>query len=138
VHQHVLPTEPQEDAALLPPGAGLALIGSAMMIVGAFGPWIGGRFFGAMAGIDLGGDGWLVLGASLLALVSLLLPQASPLFRGTWVVAFAAGAGYVCWAHYNEAHADGVEVVWGLELAGIGCVLLGFAGLQLVLTRSRS
>ena len=125
-----------EDAATLPAGAGLALIGTAMMIVGAFGPWIGGKFFGATTGIDLGGDGWLVLGAALLALVSLFLPHASPAFRGAWMVLFAAGAAFVCWTHYTEAHVDGLEVVWGLELAGIGCALLAVAGLRLLLTRS--
>jgi hypothetical protein len=128
--------KPDETATTLPAGAGLALIGTAMMIVGAFGPWIGGRFFGATAGIDLGGDGWLVLGAAVLALVSLLLPLASPAFRGAWVVVFAAGAAFVCWTHYTEARVDGLEVVWGLELAGIGCALLVFAGLRLLLTRS--
>ena len=124
-----------ESATTLPAGAGLALIGTAMMIVGALGPWIGGRFLGATAGIDLGGDGWLVLGAAVLALVSLLLPFASPKFRGACVVLFAGGAAFVCWTHYTEARVDGLEVVWGLELAGIGCALLAFAGLRLLLTR---
>src|SRR4029450_6788804 len=53
--------EPDETATTLPAGAGLALIGTAMMIVGAFGPWIGGKVFGAPAAIELGGGGWLVL-----------------------------------------------------------------------------
>jgi hypothetical protein len=136
VRDVLVTTEPDEAVATLPPGAGVALIGSAMMVVGAFGPWIGGRFFGATAGIDLGGDGWLVLAAAVLALVALLFPVASAAFRGAWVVAFASGAAFVCWTHYSEAHADGLEVVWGLELAGIGSALLVFAGLRLLLSRS--
>lgn len=129
-------TEPEEAVATLPAGAGVALIATAMMVVGAFGPWIGGRFLGSTTGTDLGGDGWLVLAAAALALVALLLPLANAAFRGAWVVALASGAAFVCWTHYSEARVDGLEVVWGLELAGIGSALLAFAGLRLLLTRS--
>jgi hypothetical protein len=135
VHELPATAEPTETAATFPAGAGLALLGAAMMIVGAFGPWIGGKFFGSTAGIDLGGDGWLVLGAAAFALLALLMPLAGPAVRGLSVVVAAAGAAFVCWTHYNEARADGLEVVWGLELAGIGCALLAFAGLRLLLNR---
>jgi len=136
VHDALAPAEPEHDVATLPPGAGLALIGAALMVVGAIGPWIGGRFLGGTAGIDLGGDGWLVVGAALFALVALLLPATSATFRGAWMIVSSAGGAFVCWTHYNEARADGLEVVWGLELAGIGCALLAIAGLRLLLNRS--
>jgi hypothetical protein len=135
VHELHVSAEPDESATTLPAGTGVALLAVAMMIVGAFGPWIGGRFFGS-TGIELGGDGWLVLGAATLALIPLLVPVANPTLTGAWVVTAAGGAAYVCWTHYTEARVDGLEVVWGLELAGIGCGLLAFAGLRLLISRS--
>jgi hypothetical protein len=45
-------------------------------------------------------------------------------------------AGYVCWTHYAEARADGSEVVWGLELAGIGCGLLALSAIRFLYHRS--
>jgi hypothetical protein len=135
VHELPATAEPTDTATTFPAGAGLALLGAAMMSIGAFGPWIGGKFFGSTAGIDLGGDGWLVLAAAALALMALLTPLVSSALRGACVVASAAGAAYVCWTHYSEAQVDGLEVVWGLELAGIGCALLAFAGLRLLLNR---
>jgi len=45
-------------------------------------------------------------------------------------------AGYVCWTHYAEARTDGSEVVWGLELAGIGCGLLALSSVRFLYGRS--
>ena len=128
--------EPERVVTTLPAGSGLALAGAAMMVIGAFGPWIGGRFFSSASGVELGGDGWLVLAAATLALVPVLLPVAGSAVRGGWVAALSLAAGYVCWTHYAQARADGVQVVWGLELAGVGCALLACAGLLLLLDRS--
>jgi hypothetical protein len=128
--------EPEHAAQGLPAGSGIALIGGAMMVAGAFGPWIGGKFFGAATGIELGGDGWLVFAAAALALVPVVLRVSGSAPRGAWVATLALVAAYVCWTHYTEARADGVQVVWGLELAGVGCALLAFAGLRLLLDRS--
>ena len=44
--------------------------------------------------------------------------------------AWRSFAGYVCWTHYTQARADGAQVVWGLELAGIGCGLLALSGVR--------
>jgi hypothetical protein len=131
-----LVSQPEHAAQGLPPGSGIALIGGVMMVVGAFGPWIGGKVFGLATGIELGGDGWLVFAAAALALVPVVLRIFGPAARGAWVATLALVAAYVCWTHYTEAHADGVQVVWGLELAGVGCALLAFAGLRLLLDRS--
>lgn len=128
--------EPDRLTATLPAGSGLALLGAAMMVTGAFGPWIGGRFFSATSGIELGGDGWLVLAAATLALVPVVLPVAGSTVKGGWVAALALVAGYVCWTHYAEARADGSEVVWGLELAGIGCGLLALSSIRFLYDRS--
>ena len=128
--------EPDRLTATLPAGSGLALLGAAMMVIGAFGPWIGGRFFSATSGIELGGDGWLVLAAATLALVPVVLPVAGSTVKGGWVAALAFVAAYVCWTHYAEARADGSEVVWGLELAGIGCGLLALSSVRFLYDRS--
>jgi hypothetical protein len=117
---------------LLPVGSGLALIGAVLMIVGATGPWIGGRFFHATSGIDLGGDGWLVVSAAILALVPLLLPLRRSAAKGFWVITLAVGAAYVCWIHYQQASTDGFSVVWGLEFSAIGAGVLGLGGFRLV------
>jgi hypothetical protein len=128
--------QPDRLTATLPAGSGLALLGAAMMVIGAFGPWIGGRFFSATSGIELGGDGWLVLAAATLALVPVVLPVAGSTVKGGWVAALAFVAGYVCWTHYAEARTDGSEVVWGLELAGIGCGLLALSSVRFLYDRS--
>jgi hypothetical protein len=117
---------------LFPVGSGLALIGAVLMIVGASGPWIGGKLFQATSGVDLGGDGWLVVAAASLALVPLLLPLRRSSAKGLWVLTLAVGAAYVCWIHYQQAGADGFQVVWGLELSAIGAGLLGLAGFRLL------
>lgn len=101
-----------------------------MMIVGACGPWVGDRLFGATSGVALGGDGWLVVVAASLAVAPLLVPLPRGNGRGLWTLALALGAVYVCWVHYRQADVDGVRVVWGLDLSAAGSGLLGFAGLR--------
>jgi hypothetical protein len=65
-------------------------------------------------------------------MLPLLLPLPPSSLKGIWVLLFAAVAGYVCWAHYEEAGVDGFRVVWGLELAAAGSALLALAGLRLL------
>jgi hypothetical protein len=116
-----------------PVGSGLAFVAAVMMIVGAWGPWISGTFFGSRDGVDLGGDGWLVFAAAALAVVPLALPLPRSALKGVWVAGFATVAAFVCWTHYLEAHTDGINVVWGLELSAVGSVLLVFAGLRVLM-----
>lgn len=103
-----------------------------MMVIGAYGPWISGHFLGATRGLELGGDGWLVVLCAGVALVPLVLPLPPSSLKGLWVMLFAAAAGYVCWTHYVEASVDGASVVWGLQFAGIGSAVLGVGGLRLL------
>lgn len=115
-----------------PLGSGPALIGAALMVSGSFGPWVSGQLRGATRGLDLGGDGWLVVACAGVALLPLMLPLPASSLKGVWVIVFAASAGFVCWTHYTEASADAVSVVWGLQIAGIGSGVLGAAGLRLL------
>jgi hypothetical protein len=117
---------------LFPVGTGLALVGGALMIVGACGPWIGREFFASTSGIALGGDGWLVVVCSVAALLPLLLPSPRSALKGFLAIVLALGAAYVCWIHYQEANVDGFKVVWGLELSAVGCGLLLLAGFRLL------
>jgi hypothetical protein len=105
------------------------------MAAGALAPWIGGRLFGATTGVDLGGDGWLVVAAAGLALLPLVLPLPPSGMKGVWALGLALGAAYVCWVHYTRAGIDGFEVVWGLEVSALGSLLLALAGLRLLLPR---
>lgn len=116
----------------LPVGTGLATVASAMMVVGACSPWIGARLFGSTTGVGLGGDGWLVVAAACLAVLSLLLPLPRCSAIGLWVVVLSIGAGYVCWIHVHQAGTDGFEIVWGLDLSAAGSALLAAAGLRLL------
>jgi hypothetical protein len=117
---------------LFPAGTGLALVGAALMIVGACGPWIGRELFASTSGIALGGDGWLVVVCASGALLPLVLPSPRSALKGFLAVALALGGGYVCWIHYQEANVDGFKVVWGLELSAAGCGLLLVAGFRLI------
>jgi hypothetical protein len=135
VRELSVPAERDNARTALPPGGGIALIGALMMVIGACAPWIGG-FFGATTGIDLGGDGWLVMAAAVLGLAPLVLRLVSPTLTGAWVVSFALVSAYVCWTHYLQAREDGLDVVWGLELSGIGSALLALGGLRVLLDRS--
>jgi len=115
-----------------PIGSGVAVWGAVLMVVGACGPWISGHLLGNTAGLALGGDGWLVIAAAGIALFPLFLPLPRSGLRGAWVLTFAAVSAYVCWAHYQEAGLDGLNVVWGLELAAAGSALLALGGIRLL------
>jgi hypothetical protein len=117
---------------VFPLGSGLALAGAAMMVIGAWGPWVGGRLFHATPGLDLGGDGWLVVSAAILAMLPLLVPLPHSSMKALWVICLGLGAAYVCLIHYREASVDGFDVVWGLELSAAGCGVLVAAGLRLL------
>ena len=119
-----------------PIGSGLTVVGAAMMIAGALGPWVGGRFFGGTHGVELGGDGWLVVAAAVCALVPLILPLPASALKGVWVIGLAIGGGFVCWTHFSQADVDGFNVDWGLQLAAVGCVVLGLSGLRLLVPRT--
>jgi len=127
---------PHRSPRSFPAGSGLALLGAALMIVGAWGPWVGGKLFGVTDGIDLRGDGWIVIGAAALAMLPLALPLPPSSVKGLWIVALAASAAYVCWIHYAQADVDGFEVVWGMELSALGSALLAVAGVRLLVRRA--
>lgn len=129
--------QPKDDLQRYPEGSGLAIGGALMMVVGAFGPWIGDKLFGTRAGLHLGGDGWLVVLAAVLAVVPLFFPLPRSRARGFWAIGWALAAGYVCLTHYQQADADGIKVAWGLQLASAGVIVALVGGIRLLMLRPR-
>lgn len=123
---------------LFPVGSGLAAIGAAMMILGAWGPWVSGHLLGGRSGLDLGGDGWLLVVAAAAAMLPLLLALPPTALKGLWVLAFAGAGGYVCAVHFGQAGSDGFRVSWGLDVAAAGAAILALGGLRLLVPRARA
>src|SRR5579859_7331935 len=116
----------QAGSRLAQPGWWIAA-GLALMVAGAVGPWA--RVLDAVTinGTDDGKDGWVVLGAAVVA-VLLLLVFAK--FRRRWLllVPFVAGliggatAGYDL--HDLGRFGSLAEVHWGIYLALVGSIVL--------------
>lgn len=125
-HPLVLP-----DPAAAPPWRprGIVLVGVTLMAGGAFGPWLAGKLAGGSAGVDLGGDGWLLVVAAGAAVIPVLLGFARGLV-GVWAMLMALAAGFVCLVHYQQAQVDGFRDGWGLYVAAAGCATLAFAGFR--------
>ena len=119
-----------------------AVASVAGMALGAFGPWA--TALGAsVSGIDGSNDGWIVLGAAVVALVALLSFAREP--GGgkilLCVLAAIAGAATTIYDRHNISSAINqggdlaralAHVGWGLNLAMIASVSLGIASLVLV------
>ena len=98
---------------------------AALMIVGAFGPWV--QALGqSVGGTDGSNDGWLVVAA---ALIGGLLFYATRSSRSAGVWALLGGIGGIAVALYDRSHLQNaidhggplaralVQVGWGLNLA---------------------
>ena len=106
------------------------------MVGGAFGPWLAGRLSGDAAGITLGGDGWILVGAAVFAVLPLLV-GAERSVAGFWALLNALLGGFVCLVHSDQARMDGFGNGWGLYVAAAGCGVLAIAGLQWMHASSR-
>jgi len=108
-----------------------------LMLVGAFGPWL--KAFGqSVSGTDGGNDGWLVVGA---AVVAGLLFFATRTTRGAGLLALIGGViGAAVTihdrSHVNHAIGSGgalaqalVQIGWGLNLAMVASISFAIAGL---------
>lgn len=114
----------------------LYFLGAAGMAAGAFGPWLAGKLSGDATGITLGGDGWLLVAAAVLA----LLPLLAGAERGgvaLWALLMATAGGLVLLVHNEQAHMDGFKNGWGLYVAAAGCAVLALAGVQWLRASSR-
>jgi hypothetical protein len=112
------------------------LIATVMMAVGAFGPWLAGRLSRDSAGVTLGGDGWILVLAALMALAPSILGISRGLV-GVWLLANAAVGGLVCLVHFHQAETDGFKYGWGLYLGTAGCAVLAVAALQWLVAAAR-
>jgi hypothetical protein len=114
----------------------LYVLGAAGMAGGAFGPWLAGKLSGDATGITLGGDGWLLVIAAVLAVLPLLV-RAERGGAGIWALLMAAAGGLVLLVHNQQAQMDGFRNGWGLYVAAGGCAVLAFAGIQWLRASSR-
>jgi hypothetical protein len=115
-----------------------AVASCAAMLVGGFGPWA--RVLGLVSVNGTEGDGWIVIGAAVVALVLILLRQRRD--RGLWLVVLAFLAAVIAAAtaiyDWNNiasfAGASGlVDTSWGIYFAAIGSVSLALASVGFAL-----
>lgn len=115
-----------------------AIASGVVMVIGGLGPWA--RVLGLLSvnGTDGGGDGWVVIGAAVVALAFILLRQR--LEHGLWllVLAFVAAVIGAATAIYDWndisrfANESGiVDTAWGVYLAATGSVSLALASVGL-------
>lgn len=118
----------------------------ALMVVGAFGPWV--KAFGLVTinGTDGGRDGWVVIGAALVAAVPLLIYGK---VRRRWLLALPvlAGLAGAATAAYDISDigrlgsgsvfggGETVSTGWGIYVALVGSVSLTLASLVLMVSR---
>lgn len=114
-----------------------AIGSAAAMVLGAFAPWARVLGFLSVNGTD--GDGWVVIGAAIVAVGVIVLRQRRG--RGLWpfVVTFLAAvvAAAVAIHDWTDIHGfagetEGlVDTAWGIYLATIGSVSLGLSSIAL-------
>jgi hypothetical protein len=114
----------------------LYAVGAAGMIAGAFGPWLAGKLSGDATWITLGGDGWILVAAALVAVLPLLI-GAERGAAGIWALLNALLGGFVLLVHRQQAQMDGFRNGWGLYVAAAGCAVLAIAGFQWLRESSR-
>jgi hypothetical protein len=133
---NVASPQPPSSAAKTP-AFWCAIAAAALMILGSLGPWGTALRVVDVSGTD-GGDGWLVIGAALVAVVVLF---ASPRDAGP-VVALIAGIGgeIVGFVDLADVESRGALVTagWGLYVVLLSSAALVIAGLVLIVQRRRS
>ena len=116
----------------------LWVLGSAaLMLIGAFGPWVKALTISA-SGTDGSNDGWIVVGAAVIGGGLFLLTRSAKI-AGLWtLVGGLAGAATAIHDRNQISHmisSDGglaqalVQVGWGLNLAMIASLSLAVAGI---------
>ena len=115
-----------------------AIASGIVMVVGGFGPWA--RVLGLVSLNGTEGDGWIVIGAAVVALAVILLRQR--LEHGLWllILAFVAAVIGAVTAIYDWNNISGfanesgiVETAWGVYFAAVGSVSLALASVGLAL-----
>jgi hypothetical protein len=117
------------------------------MVVGAFGPWV--KVFGLVTinGTDGGRDGWVVVGAAVVAAIPLLIYAKTPR-KWLLVLPVLAGLAGAATAGYDISDisrlgsggglfgaGEGFSAQWGIYLCLIASLSLAVASLVLLLRR---
>jgi Protein of unknown function (DUF2510) len=129
--EHVAPPPPR--LVSRPPALWWAIAAAALMVVGGLGPWATALRVVDVAGTH--GDGWLVIGAGLVAAIVLFV---SPGDAGPVVALLAAiGGAIVAIVDLSDIQSRGalIEPAWGLYAVLLSAVALFAASLVLLLRR---
>ncbi len=116
----------------------LAVAAVALVLLGAFGPWVKGPLGISVSGTDGSNDGWLVAGAAAIAGICLLI-YAQGRRKVALLIGLAASVASFGIALYDRHHVrhalanvPAAQVGWGLNLAMIASVGLALAFLALI------
>lgn len=111
---------------------------AALMIVGAFGPWVT-VFAGSISGTDGDRDGWVVVAAAALAAAVFYTRREHPRARAIWAMIFGgASAALTFYDRMDAQHIIGgsgplgqalISIGWGLNLALLASASLVIAAL---------
>jgi hypothetical protein len=121
-----------------------ALASAALMVVGAFGPWI--ELLGLSAGgTDGDNDGWLVIAVAVAAGAIFMWQRRTPRAGAAAIAGGVLGAIITVYDRSNVSDVAGesrevgelVQVGWGLDLAVVASISLAIAGVVWVLTFER-
>ena len=117
------------------------LASAALMVVGAFGPWV--ELLGLTAGgTDGNNDGWLVIAVAAAAGAIFLWQRRTPRAGAAAIAGGVLGAIITIYDRSNVSDAAGesgqvgelVQAGWGLNLAIVASISLAIAGVVWVLT----
>jgi len=117
------------------------LASAALMVVGAFGPWV--ELLGLSAGgTDGNNDGWLVIAVAVVAGAIFLWQRRTPRAGAAAIAGGVLGAIITIYDRSNVSDAAGenaqvgelVQVGWGLNLAIVASISLAIAGVVWVVT----
>lgn len=128
-----LPPPPPPPAATRPPAFWWALGAAALTVIGGLGPWATVLRVAEVSGTR-GGDGWLVVGAGLVAaFVLVVAPKAGPVVA----LVAAVGAAFVGVVDLNNIDSRGafVQPAWGIYIVLVGS--MGLLAASLALIRSK-
>jgi hypothetical protein len=118
-------------------------LATGLMVIGAFGPWVKGPFGSTVSGTDGSNDGWLVVGAAVLAAL-VFYAHGRYGTKGILLFSALAGIGGVATAWYDREHVKDAlkvgdtqigQVGWGLNLALAASVAVVVVSLMLFVRR---
>ena len=111
-----------------------AWISIGALALGSFGPWVKGPFGTSVSGLDGSNDGWLTLGAAVVAAILLARIQVAPGRRvvgRAFLLFLVAGIAAFTAIHDRSNVSDSklLQVGWGLNLTLVAGISLALAAI---------